>query len=126
MKKLKFIAIILIICFVFAIVPKTFQNDTFYVITIGRDILQYGFDGIEHYSWHEGLSYTSPHWLFDVINYLIYSVADFNGLYIFVCIVASITMLLFYFFLRKKNVNWLVAFVRNINYSLSHKRCIYR
>lgn len=121
MKKKNFLAVIIIIIFVFAIVPRTFQNDTFYNITLGRDILQYGFDGIEHYSWHEGLSYTSPHWLFDVINYLIYNEWNFSGLYIFVCIMASITMILFYYILRKKDVNWIIAFARNISYSISFK-----
>lgn len=122
MKIKNFLVVFLIIIFVFAIVPRTFQNDTFYTITIGRDILQYGFDGLEHYSWHDGLSYTSPHWLFDVVNYLIYNLYSFDGLYIFVCIIAVATMLLFYWILRKKNVNWLVAFARNINYSISFKR----
>lgn len=109
MKKKNLIAIFLIIIFVFSIVPRTFQNDTFYTITIGRDILTYGFDGIDHYSWHSGLSYTSPHWLFDVVNYLIYNVSGFNGLYLGVCILSSIAMIIFYMFLRKKNVNWITA-----------------
>lgn len=122
MKKKEVLAVLLIIFFVFSIVPIEFQNDTFYTVTIGKDILQYGFDGIDHYSWHEGLSYTSPHWLFDVINYLIYDFASFNGLYIFVCIMSSITMILFYFLLRKKKVYWLVALVRDISYSISFKK----
>ena len=122
MKKKEVLAVLLIIFFVFSIVPIEFQNDTFYTVTIGKDILQYGFDGIDHYSWHEGLSYTSPHWLFDVIKYLIYDFASFNGLYIFVCIRSSITMILFYFLLRKKKVYWLVALVRDISYSISFKK----
>ena len=122
MKKKEVLAVLLIIFFVFSIVPIEFQNDTFYTVTIGKDILQYGFDGIDHYSWHEGLSYTSPHWLFDVINYLIYDFVSFNGLYIFVCIMSSITMILFYFLLRKKKVYWLVALVRDISYSISFKK----
>ena len=121
MKK-KGLIIFLIIFFVVSIVPKEFQNDTFYTITIGRDILEYGFDGIDHYSWHEGLSYTSPHWFFDVVNYLIYNVAGFDGLYVFTCFFACLTMLLFYWILRKKDVNYIVAFVRNFNSKLSFKR----
>lgn len=84
------------------------------------------FHGIEQYSWHEGLEYTSPHWLFDVVNYLIFEKANFDGLYIFVCLIAVATMLLFYWILRKKNVNWLVAFVRNFSSSVSFKRTFYR
>ncbi len=126
MKKREILVVLLIIFFVFAIVPKSFQNDTFYTVTIGRDILQYGIDGIDHYSWHKGLSYTSPHWLFDIVNYLIYNVAGFDGLYIFVCILASATMLIFYWILRKKNVYWLVSLVRNIGFGIPNERIFYR
>ena len=83
------------------------------------------FHGIEQYSWHEGLEYTSPHWLFDVVNYLIFEKANFDGLYIFVCLIAVATMLLFYWILRKKNINWLVAFVRYFGSSISFKRAFY-
>lgn len=112
-KKKEILAILLIIIFVIAIVPKVFQNDTFYTITVGRDILKYGFDEVERYSWVEGLTYTSPHWLFDVVNYLIYNVFEFNGLYVFVLILACVQMLLFYWMLRKKNVSFLTSLVRN-------------
>lgn len=122
MKKKEILAVLLIIFFVFSIVPREFQNDTFYTVTIGRDILQYGLDGIDHYSWHDSLSYTSPHWLFDVVNYLIYNVMGFDGLYIFVCIFSTLTMLLLYYILRKKKVYWLVALVRNSCYSISFEK----
>lgn len=125
MKK-KILIVVLIIFFVVSIVPKTFQNDTFYTIVIGEDILKYGFDGIEHHSWHEGLLYTSPHWLFDVVNYLIYSVANLDGLYIFTCFFACLTMLLFYWTLRKKDVHYIIAFIRNISCRLSFKKQFYR
>jgi hypothetical protein len=49
-------------------VPKTFQNDTFYVIALGEQILNNGLDRIDHFSWHDTLEYRYPHWLFDVVN----------------------------------------------------------
>lgn len=81
---IKFIimAIICICLFVIAIVPKELQNDTFYTIKLGELILNNGIDMQEHFAWHEGLPYTYPHWLYDIIIYLIYSVAGFNGIYI--------------------------------------------
>lgn len=81
---IKFIimAIICICLFVIAIVPKELQNDTFYTIKLGKLILNNGIDMQEHFAWHEGLPYTYPHWLYDIIIYLIFSVAEFNGIYI--------------------------------------------
>jgi len=81
---IKFIimAIICICLFSVAIVPKGLQNDTFYTIKLGELILENGIDMQEHFAWHEGLPYTYPHWLYDVILYLVFMVSGFNGLYI--------------------------------------------
>lgn len=81
---IKFIilAMICICIFSVAIVPKGLQNDTFYTIKLGELILENGIDMQEHFTWHEGLPYTYPHWLYDVIIYLIYSISGFNGMYI--------------------------------------------
>ena len=81
---IKFIimAIICICLFVIAIVPKELQNDTFYTIKLGELIVDNGVDMQEHFAWHEGLPYTYPHWLYDVIIYLIFNIAGFNGIYI--------------------------------------------
>ena len=88
MKKIKtktkfdiLIVIILIILSVF-LADKFIQNDTFYSITIGKDILKNGVDMIDHYSIHN-LPYTYPHWLFDVLIYLYYSFTGLFGLYVF-------------------------------------------
>lgn len=81
---IKFIimAVICIVLFVIAIVPKELQNDTFYTIKLGELILENGIDMQEHFAWHEGLPYTYPHWLYDVIIYIIFSIGSFNGMYI--------------------------------------------
>ena len=65
-------AIILIAIFCFAITPVTMQNDTYYTIKVGEHIKNYGVDMKEPFSWHENLIYTYPHWLYDLISYLIY------------------------------------------------------
>lgn len=75
-------AIICICLFVIAIVPKELQNDTFYTIKLGKLILDNGIDMQEHFAWHEGLPYTYPHWLYDIIIYLIFSVGSYAGLYV--------------------------------------------
>ncbi|MDO5556705.1 MAG: hypothetical protein Q4G05_00445 [Clostridia bacterium] len=74
--------IIGIILFSIAIAPITLQNDTFYTIKIGEDILKNGIDMQDHYSWHENLAYTYPHWAYDVFTYLIFSIGGYTGIYI--------------------------------------------
>lgn len=86
--KLLVIILIFILCIGYTI--KTFQNDTFYTITIGKDILRYGVDMKDHYSFHM-LSYTYPHWLYDVFVYLIYNNFGLVGIYI--------SNIIFYFFI---------------------------
>lgn len=84
------VAIILLIIFGVCLTPVTFQNDTFYTIKIGEYIKNFGIDMMDHFSWHENLSYTYPHWLYDLITYLIYSIGGFKGIYIVTCILSAI------------------------------------
>ena len=88
--KFTIIALILIAIICIALTPVTFQNDTFYTIKIGEHITNYGVDMQDPFSWHENLPYTYPHWLYDLITYLIYSVFGFTGLYIATCILSVI------------------------------------
>ena len=75
------IAVILIIIFCFALTPVTLQNDTYYTIKIGEYIMENGITGIDPFSWHDGLSYTFPHWAYDVLMYKIYDIGGFNLIY---------------------------------------------
>ena len=84
------IAILLIIIFAVCITPVTFQNDTYYTIKIGELIKNNGIDTMDHFSWHENLNYTYPHWLYDFCTYLIYSLAGFKGIYITTCALSAI------------------------------------
>jgi len=72
--KIKFniMAVALIIVFCFAISPITLQNDTFYTIATGDQIVHHGIDMQDHFSWIKGLTYTYPHWAYDVMIYAIY------------------------------------------------------
>lgn len=76
--RLTIIAILLITLFCAAIVPKTFQNDTYYTIKIGEYILENGITMKDPFSWHENLDYTFPHWAYDVATYLIYNIGGFD------------------------------------------------
>lgn len=107
-------AIILIAIFCFAISPVTLQNDTFYTIKIGEHILQNGIDMKDPFSWHENLQYTYPHWLYDVIIYLVYSVGGQVGIYIST-VVLSITLgLTMYLVNTKLTKNKLTSFILTI------------
>lgn len=63
-------------------IKKTLQNDTFYTIKIGELIMNNGIDMMDHFSFHENLAYTYPHWLYDVFIYLIYNKFGFTGIHI--------------------------------------------
>ena len=91
------IAIILIAIFCIAMTPVTLQNDTFYTIKIGEQITKTGIDMQDHFSWHEGLSYTYPHWLYDLITYYIYDGFGMTGIYVMTCILTAILGISLYF-----------------------------
>ena len=108
-------AIILIAIFCISITPKTLQNDTFYTIKIGEHIIENGgIDMMDPFSWHEGLEYTYPHWLYDVITYLVYNLAGMPGIYTLTCIFAIILGILIYKINSKLAQNRVISFVITI------------
>ncbi len=115
MKKLKcFIAVILLIIFTFSIVPKTLQNDTFYVIELGKQIEKTGIDWKDHYSIHKDLEYRYPHWAFDVINWKVFEIFGYDGIYVLTSIFASIFVLIVFWNLLSKKVNFNLAFIGSL------------
>ena len=88
--KFTILALILIAIFCVSLTPVTLQNDTYYTIAIGEHIVNHGVDMQDPFSWHEDLSYTYPHWLYDLITYLVYSVFGMTGIYISTCILSVI------------------------------------
>jgi len=113
-KKFIIIAIICICLFVIAIVPRELQNDTFYTIKLGELILENGIDMQEHFAWHEGLPYTYPHWLYDIIIYLIYMIGGFNGIYISSIIFSMILGVIIYLTNVKLTKNVVIPFLTTI------------
>lgn len=113
--KIKFniIIVIAIILFAIATIPKTFQEDTYYLIKVGEYISQNGInvinERIEPFSWHEGMIYTYPHWLFDIILYFIYSIFDFTGIYALTVILGIIIYLIIYYTNIKVSKNNIIS-----------------
>ena len=105
------VIILILICISFTI--KTFQNDTFYTIKVGQSILKNGIDMKEHFSWHN-LSYTYPHWLYDIIIYLIYDKFNFSGLYVFNILCFIVVALTFYFVNLKLNKSYFLSLLFSI------------
>ena len=113
MKKNRKIAIIfsiIIAIFTIGIVPKTFQNDTFFNISIGKYILENKtIDMQEHFSWVQGLTYTFSHWAFDIVTYLIYNIFGFVGIYVGVIVFAIVTNIILFNLLNKRNESPIVS-----------------
>ena len=108
-------AIILMAIFCVSLSQKTLQNDTFYTIKIGEHIIESGgIDMMDPFSWHENLEYTYPHWLYDVIIYLIYSIGGMTGIYISTCIFAIILGIAIFETNSKLTKNKVISFVITI------------
>ena len=108
------LAIILIAIFAVSISPKTMQNDTYYTVSVGKIISENGIDMKDHFSWHEDLSYTYPHWLYDLLMYKIYNLGGWTGIYISTCILAAILGICIYKVNSKLTDNQLISFMVTI------------
>ena len=110
--KFNIIAIICIIAFCASLAPKTLQNDTFYTIKIGSYLVDAKtIDMQEHFSWHEGLPYTYPHWLYDIMIYLFYYLGGMEGIFISTMIFSAILGIVMYFTNLKISKNNLMSFI---------------
>ncbi len=105
------LAIVLITVFCFAITPVTFQNDTYYTIKIGEHILNNGIDMKDPFSWHNDLKYTYPHWLYDLLTYLVYSIGGFTGIYVATIILTIILGITLYITNSKLTKNRLISLI---------------
>ena len=112
-KNIKFhiLAIVAIIIFCISICPVTLQNDTYYTIKIGEHILSTKtVDMQDPFSWHE-LPYTYPHWAYDVMIYLIYSMGGMQGIFVSTIIFACILGIVMYCTNYKISKNKVVSLI---------------
>ena len=66
------------------------------------------------FSWHDNLPYTYPHWIYDVLIYLVFSVGGYLGIYLSTVILACILGLTLYLTCTKLVKNNLVSFILTI------------
>lgn len=104
-KKAIIIISFILIVFTCSLISKTLQNDTFFTIATGENIITNGLDKAEHLTWHDNLNFIKVRWAFDVLIYYIYTFFNFSGIYIFVLFIASITGVLLFNILVKKTQN---------------------
>lgn len=108
------LAIVLIAIFAFSITPKQMQNDIYYTVTIGNLIRENGIDNTDHFSWHEGLPYTYPHWLYDVGMSYIYNMGGFEAIYISTCVFSCLLGISIFLVNSKLTKNNLLSFIVTI------------
>lgn len=113
--KFNIIAIIVIAIICISTAPIGLQNDTFYTVKIGEHIVENGgIDMQDPFSWHEGLKYTYPHWLYDTVMYLIYDLGGWNGIYISTIVLSCILGIAVYLTNVKICKNNLISFLLTI------------
>lgn len=105
-----FLVLVAFLSLTIILVARTFQNDTFYTVKIGEAITKYGIDMKDHFSWIPNLMYTYPHWLYDLIMYLLYSLGGFNALYISTLVLGFVLLLLMYYLCNKITDNKIISF----------------
>ncbi len=121
--KIKFnvMAVICILIFCFALTPKTFQNDTYYTIAIGKHIAETKtIDMQDPFSWHEDLPYTYPHWAYDLGTYYVYQLGENTGIggfcavYILTIVLSMILGIVIYYTNNKLCKNPLISFIMTL------------
>jgi hypothetical protein len=105
----------LLILFIFLVVilfrcPLLLQNDTFYTIKVGEHIINHGLTTKDAFTFHEGINYTSPHWFYDIVIYLIFSIGGFFSVYLSTIIFSLILASCLYFGFLKLYGHRFVAF----------------
>lgn len=108
------IQILILIIFMCSIVDKEFQNDTFFTIAIGEEVLENGIDSKEKMVWHEGLEYTNSRWLFDSFIALINMKFGYAGIYSVVMLITSIIGVIWYAIANKITNKKFFSFISTV------------
>ena len=80
-KVLPYALIIMIVCLM--LISKTSQNDLYFDLKSGKQILKYGLDFQDHFSFIKGLKYVNNHYLYNLIILVVFNIKSFSSLFIF-------------------------------------------
>lgn len=101
-----------VLLFVYALLNTNlvFQNDLFYTIKNGENLIRYGFDFLDHSS-QFNLPYLYPHYLFDFILYFVFKYFKFYGIYFFQVILFFLLGVCYFKLLKKKTNTTFFSFL---------------
>ena len=99
-----------LVIFAISLSPRNLQNDTFYTIKCGEYIFNNGIFNLtsDPFSWLD-LPYCFPHWLYDLMIYVIYAKFGLDGIYISTIVFTSIFGLALYDLCLYKSQNRIVS-----------------
>ena len=83
------------------LVNPMLQNDTYYIIKLGEQILDKGVDLSDHWAWSAQLVNTYPHFLLNILLAVLYRFFGFTGIYVFVLVFAYFFSLSLYYILER-------------------------
>jgi len=115
--KFKYILLILImLIYILAMSPVSFQNDVFFDIKVGEKYVNEGVSILDDFSIHENLKYVSHHFFVSIITFLVNNYFGFNGIYVLEIILACILALLFYrankIYIKNKKIAYAFVFLQ--------------
>ena len=102
LNNLPYLLIIMIIAFGWIV--KDAQNDLYFDLRTGKDILKYGLDFKDHFCFIKGLTYLYHHYLYDLIVYGVFKSFSYVGLFIMYLIVYTLFGFIV-FFVTNKSIN---------------------
>ena len=108
---------IILFCFCLIVTRIDFTNDLFYTIENGKDILSLGLDFLDHSSWIS-LSYSHPHFLFDIFIFGVYHFFGFIAIHWFKVISFFLLASLFFKVIYKKTDTFFFSYLFTILFIL--------
>lgn len=92
---------VLLIFLVICAVNPILENDTFYIIKIGEQFLNNGFDFQDHWAWSADIEITYPHLILNVALAVLYRAFGLTGVYVFVLVMGYVLALSLYYVMEK-------------------------
>ena len=109
---LPYMLIIMIIAFAWII--KDAQNDLYFDLRTGKDLLKYGLDFKDHFCFIKDLPYLYHHYLYDLIIYGIFKLFSYSGLFIMYLLIYTLFGFIVFFVTNKFINNKVISLINSI------------